>query len=79
MASWAIDVKQALETVRRNKRTVLLPIRLDCHCLDAPHAWAANLRSKRQIIDFERWKDQDAYHIAFTRLLRDLRSDVTGV
>ena len=72
------ELKQALAKEQRDKRTVLLPIRLDRHCLDAPHAWAADLRSNRHIIDFERWKDQDAYHIAFTSLLRDLRSDVTG-
>ncbi len=54
-------------------RTVLFPIRLDDAVKTARHPWAADLRRRRHIGDFSRWKDHDAYQQAFTRLLRDLQ------
>jgi hypothetical protein len=34
------------------------------------------LRDQRQIGDFRKWKDQDAYQQAFDRVLRDPEGDV---
>jgi uncharacterized protein YjbI with pentapeptide repeats len=67
------EVEGALEKERRQKRTVLFPIRLDDAVLDSDRAWAADLRRTRHIGDFRRWKDHDAYKQAFDRLLRDLQ------
>lgn len=36
---------------------------------------AAEIRRTRQIGDFSRWKDHDAYQQAFERLLRDLKAE----
>jgi hypothetical protein len=35
--------------------------------------WATDISLTRHIGDFSRWKDHDAYHQAFERLLRDLK------
>jgi hypothetical protein len=35
---------------------------------------AEDIRRQRHIGDFQRWKDHDAYQLAFTRLLRDLKA-----
>lgn len=34
--------------------------------------WAVKLRDQRNIGDFRRWKDHDAYQQAFDRVLHDL-------
>jgi hypothetical protein len=34
--------------------------------------WARKLRDQRNIGDFQRWKDHDAYKQSFERVLRDL-------
>jgi hypothetical protein len=73
---WVEDeVEAALERERREKRLVLIPVRIDNAVLDTPVAWAAHLRQKRHIGDFVRWKDQDAYQAAFKRLMRDLKTE----
>jgi hypothetical protein len=57
---------------RREKRSVLFPIRLDNAVMDATQAWAADLRRTRHIGDFAHWKDHDSYQNGLKRLLRDL-------
>lgn len=54
-------------------RVVLFPIRIDDTVLQPTEGWAAQLR-ERHIGDFRSWKDDDAYWVAFQRLLRDLRA-----
>jgi hypothetical protein len=41
--------------------------------LETRKAWARLLRGQRNIGDFTRWKEHDAYQKALDRLLRDLR------
>jgi hypothetical protein len=50
---------------------VLFPVRLDDAVMTTDEAWAAQLRA-RNIGDFRRWKDHDAYQKSFERVLRDL-------
>jgi TIR domain/Pentapeptide repeats (8 copies) len=57
--------------------TVLFPIRLDDAVMKTDRAWAADIRRTRHIGDFCRWKDHDAYQMAFDRLLRDLKAEGT--
>ena len=72
-SDWVEDeVTAAFEEERTRKRTVLFPIRLDDVVMETNEAWAAKLRA-RNIGDFRRWKEHDAYHKALERLLRDLR------
>ena len=74
------EVESALERERREKKTVLFPIRLDDAVMDSPIGWASHIRQTRHIGDFREWKDDDSYQKAFERLLRDLKAEAsTGV
>jgi hypothetical protein len=72
-SDWVEDeVKAAYEEERKRRQTVLFPIRLDDVVLETNEAWAAKLRADRNIGDFRRWKDHDAYKQTFERIVRDL-------
>jgi hypothetical protein len=68
------EVETAFEKERREKRTVLFPIRLDDTVMETSEAWAADIRRTRHIGDFRDWKNHDSYKKAFERLLRDLKA-----
>jgi TIR domain/Pentapeptide repeats (8 copies) len=68
------EVESALERERREKRTVLFPVRLDDAVQNTHVAWAAHIRRTRHVCDFAGWKDHDTYQHAFTRLLKDLNA-----
>jgi uncharacterized protein YjbI with pentapeptide repeats len=68
------EVETAFERERREKRTVLFPIRLDDAVMETEQAWAADIRRTRHIGDFRKWKNHDSYKQAFERLLRDLKA-----
>ena len=71
-SNWVEDeVTAGFEEERKRGQTVLFPIRLDDQVLRTKEAWAAKLRA-RNIGDFRRWKDHDAYKKSFERVLRDL-------
>jgi hypothetical protein len=55
---------------------VLFPIRLDDAMLKSRAGWASHIKLTRHIGDFTRWKEHNEYQKAFTRLLRDLQSEV---
>jgi TIR domain-containing protein/pentapeptide repeat protein len=69
------EVKTALTKEHKEKRTVLFPVRVDNSVFECPFDWATEIRHERNIGDFTHWKDHDAYQKAFTRLLRDLKSE----
>jgi hypothetical protein len=69
------EVKTALAKERRDKRTVLFPVRVDNAVFESPFEWATEIRHERNIGDFTRWKNHDDYEKAFTRLLRDLKAE----
>lgn len=69
------EVETAFEKERKQKKTVLFPIRLDDCVLNTDQAWAADIRRTRNIGDFRGWKrSHDKYQKAFERLLRDLKA-----
>jgi len=68
------EVKEALAKERKEKRTVLFPIRVDEAVFVSPFDWATEIRHERNIGDFTRWKQHDEYQKAFARLLRDLQT-----
>jgi uncharacterized protein YjbI with pentapeptide repeats len=73
-SDWVEDeVTKAFAEERQRQQTVLFPIRLDDAVLTTGEAWAVKLRDNRNIGDFRRWKEHDAYSKALDRLLRDLR------
>jgi hypothetical protein len=67
------EVTRALDEERERKQLVLFPIRLDDVVMKTKEAWARLLRGQRNIGDFTRWKEHNAYTKALERLLRDLR------
>ncbi len=69
------EVKTALAKERKEKSTVLFPVRVDKAVFESPFDWATEIRHERNIGDFTRWKDHDAYQKAFDRLLRDLKAE----
>ena len=73
-SDWVEDeVATAFEEERRRKETILFPIRLDDAVMDTGEAWASKLRT-RNIGDFTKWKDHDAYKATLDRILRDLKA-----
>lgn len=72
----ATEVESAFEREhRQSSLPVLFPIRLDTEVMKTDRAWAAEIRRRRHIGDFSRWKDGNAYAKALDRLLDDLKSD----
>jgi TIR domain/Pentapeptide repeats (8 copies) len=68
------EVETALAKERKEKKTVLFPIRLDETIMESTTAWAAHIQNTRHVGDFTRWKNHDSYQKAFDRLLRDLKA-----
>jgi hypothetical protein len=71
------EVEAAMDREKAQGETVLFPIRLDDAVMRSP-GWPALVRRTRHIGDFTRWKDHDAYQVAFDRLLRDLEAEVSA-
>ena len=69
------EVESAFERERKERRTVLFPIRLDNAVMETDEAWAAGIRRRRHIGDFSEWKNHDSYQERFARLLRDLKAE----
>ena len=72
------EVETAFEKERKQKRTVLFPIRLDDAVMETEEAWAADIRRTRHIGDFRKWKNHDEYQKALGRLMRDLKAEEKG-
>jgi len=72
------EVETAFEKERRQKRTVLFPIRSDDAVMRTKQAWAADIRRARHIGDFSDWKNHGEYQKAFGRLIRDLKAEEKG-
>jgi uncharacterized protein YjbI with pentapeptide repeats len=71
-SDWIEDqVTAAFEEERKRGQSVLFPVRLDEEVMNTNEAWAAKLRA-RNIGDFRKWKDHDAYKQSFERAVRDL-------
>jgi hypothetical protein len=79
-SDWVEDeVTAAFEEERKRGQTVLFPIRLDDAVMDTNEAWAAKLRAQRNIGDFRKWEDHNAYKASFDRVLRDLAPKIKRV
>ena len=77
-SDWVEDeVTKGFAEERQRGMTVLFPVRLDDEVFTTGQAWARKLRDNRNIGDFGRWKDHDAYQKTLARLLRDLRVEST--
>jgi hypothetical protein len=72
------EVETALAEERKQKRTVLFPIRLDNSVTQIPTGWPALIRNSRHIGDFTNWRNHDFYQKAFSLLLRHLKAEGNG-
>ena len=74
-SDWVEDeVSKAFAEERRRNQLVLFPVRIDETVMKTREPWAVKLRDQRQIGDFRRWNDHDAYQQAFDKVLRDLKA-----
>ena len=74
-SDWVEDeVSKAFAEERRRNQLVLFPLRIDETVMMTAEPWAVKLRDQRNIGDFRKWKDHDAYRQAFDRVLRDLKA-----
>jgi uncharacterized protein YjbI with pentapeptide repeats len=69
------EVETALAREREQGRVVLFPIRVDEAVMNRNEGWPAFIKRTRQIGDFSKWKDHDAYQKSFKRLTRDLMAE----
>jgi hypothetical protein len=77
-SDWVEDeVTKGFAEERQRGGVVLFPVRIDDAVFATNEAWAIKLRDNRNIGDFRRWKDHDAYQQTLVRLLRDLRVEAT--
>jgi hypothetical protein len=73
-SDWVEDeVTRAYAEERARKQLILFPIKLDDVVMKTDEPWAGKLRDGRNIGDFRKWKDHDAYEKALERVLRDLK------
>lgn len=68
------EAEHALDLEAERDKLVLFPVRLDDAAMESKAGWAANVKRQRNIGDFTKWKDHDAYKASFERLLRDLKA-----
>jgi hypothetical protein len=74
-SEWVEDEVQkafAEERDRKPKQLILFPVRIDDAVMETQEPWARKLRDQRNVGDFTRWKDHDAYKKSFERVVRDL-------
>ncbi|MEA2328695.1 MAG: hypothetical protein QOE68_3654 [Thermoanaerobaculia bacterium] len=67
------EVASAIEREQKEGKDVLFPIAIDEEGFTSNQPWAADIRRKRHIGDFRKWKSHDDYTAAFDRLVRDLK------
>lgn len=67
------EVESALEREQKEGKAVLFPIAIDDEGFTSQQSWAADIRRRRHIGDFRKWKSHDHYTNAFDRLVRDLK------
>jgi uncharacterized protein YjbI with pentapeptide repeats len=74
-SSWVEkEVESAIEREQKHSRAMLFPVRLDNSVMEVDSGWPADIRRQRHIGNFSQWKNSEAYHKAFERLLRDLKA-----
>jgi uncharacterized protein YjbI with pentapeptide repeats len=67
------EVESALEREPKEGKDILFPIAIDEEGFTSKQPWAADIRRKRHIGDFRKWKSHDDYTAAFEKLVRDLK------
>ena len=77
VSDWVEDeVNKAFAEERDRKQDVLFPVPIDDTVMATSEPWARKLRDQRNIGDFRKWRDHDAYQASLNRLLRGLTGRV---
>lgn len=69
------EVETALDRERKERRTVLFPIRLDDAVMKVESGWPALVKNTRNIGDFRKWSNVGGYQKALDKLLHDLKAE----
>jgi hypothetical protein len=69
------EVEAVLARERKEKRSVLFPIRLDDAVLKAPKGWASHIHQTRSIGDFRGWTNPRKYQTSLDDSIRNLRAE----
>jgi hypothetical protein len=56
------EVGKVFAEEKRRGQLVFFPVRIDETVVKSDEPWAVNLRDQRNIGDFRRWKENNAYH-----------------
>ena len=72
------EVETALRKEREQDATILFPVRLDDAVFAIKRGWPALVTNTRNIGDFRKWAEHDAFEATFARLLRDLKAEEQG-
>jgi len=67
------EVESAIEREKNEGKNVLFPIAIDDEGMTSDQPLAADIRRRRHIGDFRKWKSHDHYAIAFDKLVQDLK------
>lgn len=68
------EVETALAREAEQKRKMLFAICLDDAVMKIATGWPAHIKNTRNIGDFRKWRNSNAYQISFARLLKDLQA-----
>ncbi len=66
------EAETALARERREKKTLLFPIRLDNAVMKQRDGWSGLIHNSRHIGDFRRWKEPEAYQESLQKLVQNL-------
>jgi hypothetical protein len=73
-SNWVeIEINAALEEENRRKVPILFPICLDWSVMNTDLVWVDYINKTRNIFDFSKWQDPDAYRQSLEWLLGDLK------
>ena len=67
------EINAALEEENRRKIPILFPICLDWSVMNTDLVWVDYINKTRNIFDFSKWQDSDAYRQSMEWLLGDLK------
>jgi len=73
-SNWVeIEINAALEEENKRKTPILFPICLDWSVMNTDVAWVDYINKTRNIFDFSKWQDPNAYRQSLEWLLGDLK------
>lgn len=66
------EVEAALERERKERKNVIIPIRIDNALESTTSAWGSELRRRRMVADFRTWKEAVGYEDAVEQVAEEI-------